>query len=187
MLKKQIFVVALIILLLFSCSKDGSKTQEITPANITFIMGDIQFKTVDGSWEAAEMGTGISKGDMVKSGAGSFCDIQVGDASVFRVKENTEIAMKNLYYDHATGQENSRIKISVGKLLVKPKKLLKTSSFEVETPSAVCGVRGTKFMIEASEDSTTKIVVSEGKVKVRKRIAAIDDKPIEEQSAEELK
>jgi hypothetical protein len=61
------------------------------------------------------------------------------------------------------------------KCFVSPKKLLKSEKFIIKTPTAVAGVRGTQFIVEADKKKTTRIKVFDGKVKVAKRIKKFDN------------
>jgi hypothetical protein len=70
--------------------------------------------------------------------------------------------------------ENTTLGLDVGKMLCKPKKLMKQESFLVKTPTAVAGVRGTKFTVEADAMKTTRIKVYDGRVKVIKRVDKLE-------------
>jgi hypothetical protein len=58
------------------------------------------------------------------------------------------------------------ISMPLGNIDCDVKKLSKKSSFQVRTPSAVAGVRGTKFGVSISPNGTATVTVSEGLVAV---------------------
>ena len=74
------------------------------------------------------------------------------------------------------GIESTTVDLDSGKMLCKPKKLIKSESFMVKTPTAVAGVRGTQFTVEADTNGTSRIKVFEGSVKVAKRVKELEAK-----------
>ena len=74
------------------------------------------------------------------------------------------------------GAEKTSLDLGEGRLLCKPKKLMKDDSFTVKTPTAIAAVRGTEFTVETDAAKTTRIKVYDGKVKVVKRVKPLEDK-----------
>lgn len=172
-IKRKILSILLIagMTMVLSCSKD--KTQNMNTALVTFLLGDVTFMDGD-KWKPAEPGITLLEQHRLKTGDASAADVQIGD-SVVRVKENSELILAALYKSELTGLEKNTLELTVGKVLVKPKKLMKGENFQVKTPTAVAGVRGTQFVVEASEARNTRVSVLEGKVKVSKRIKALEE------------
>ena len=159
------------ITMIFSCSKE--KSQNLNTALVTFLLGDVTYMDGD-QWKAAQPGMALMQQHRLKTGDDSAADVQIGE-SVVRVKENSELILATLYKSELTGLEKNTLELTIGKVLVKPKKLLKGESFQVKTPTAVAGVRGTQFVVEASKIRDTRVSVLEGKVKVAKRIKALEE------------
>ncbi|MGV7930357.1 MAG: PQQ-binding-like beta-propeller repeat protein [Spirochaetota bacterium] len=169
---------ALFVALSISCSK---KTENRSRAVITFIIGEVQaFR--DNAWGGVETGSELYQGDRIRTKGGSTVDVQIGQ-SVVRVKEKSEVALATLFMDRSTGSENTALELAVGTVLAKPRKLVKGESFMIKTPTAVAGVRGTMFMVEASAAKDTRVEVVDGRVQVSKRIAALEN--IESESVRE--
>jgi hypothetical protein len=122
---------------------------------------------------AVQIGDPVHEKDVIRTGADSFCDVKIGE-SLIRIKQNTRVLMSGLIRKEEA--ENVSIDLGAGKLLCKPKKLLKSESFLIRTPTAIAGVRGTQFTVEADANSTSRIKVFEGHVKVAKRIRYLDPK-----------
>jgi hypothetical protein len=146
---------------LLSCGKSGE-----TPARITFLIGDVK---VNGT--PAQPGEMLEANAQIITGEQSSCDLKVGE-SLIRIKESSSLILAQV---SAQGSpENTLLSLESGKMLCKPKKLLKDESFIVKTPTAVAGVRGTQFSVEADADKTTTFKVFEGEVKVAKRTAQLE-------------
>ena len=147
-----------------SCTQ---KEQDFAVA-VSFIIGDVSRNGVQLS-----IGEEILEGDVVATGGSSSCDIKSG-GSILRIKEKS--VMKFTKMDFQDGTEKTILGLDQGKLLCKPKKLLKDESFIVKTPTAVAAVRGTQFTVETDAKKTTRINVYDGKVKVARRAPSLDDK-----------
>jgi hypothetical protein len=133
---------------------------------ITFMIGDVKKNNV-----AVQIGDILKEKDTIQTGTDSFCDIKIGD-SLIRVKQKTKIVLSTLM--RLGGLDNTTMELGSGKILCKPKKLLKSETFLVKTPTAVAGVRGTQFIVEADANGTSRIKVFDGKVKVARRIKELD-------------
>lgn len=135
-------------------------------AMITFMIGDVTKNNA-----AVQIGDVIKEKDVIQTGAESFCDVKIGQ-SLIRVKQKTKIVLATLM--RQGGIENTAVDLDSGKMLCKPKKLIKSESFMVKTPTAVAGVRGTQFTVEADQNGTSRIKVFEGSVKVAKRVRELE-------------
>lgn len=154
----------LIITLCIAASGIYSCTKEVVDeyAIITFIIGDVKKNSA-----GVSMGDVIKEKDEIITAADSFCDVKIG-GSIIRIKENSKVIVSSLV--RKDDLESTTLGMDVGKMLCKPKKLIKSESFIVKTPTAVAGVRGTNFIVEADKLKTTRIKVFEGKVQIAKRI-----------------
>lgn len=135
-------------------------------ATVMFLIGSVTKNNV-----SVEIGETIKENDRLVTGAQSSCDLKIGE-SIIRIKENSTVLISQLTRKGAA--ENTALGLDVGKMLCKPKKLMKDESFLVKTPTAVAGVRGTKFTVEADTMKTTRIKVYDGKVKVIKRVDRLE-------------
>jgi hypothetical protein len=151
-----------------------TKQQVDDYATIAFSIGDVKKNS-----QPVNIGDVLNQNDVIETGTMSSCDIKIGD-SMIRIKENSKAILAQLL--RKDGIENTTLGLDVGKMICKPKKLLKNESFLVKTPTAVAGVRGTNFLVEADAQKTTRIKVFDGKVAVVKRVEAVEqhiDKIIE--------
>ncbi len=162
-MKRLVPVIIAAIALTIGCSK--FKAEEY--AMITFMIGDVTKNNA-----AVQIGDLVMEKDMIRTGADSLCDIKIGE-SLVRVKQKTGIILSGLV--KRARVENTAIELNTGKILCKPKKLIKSESFLVKTPTAIAGVRGTQFSVEADSNGTSRIKVFEGSVRVARRIMKLDD------------
>ncbi len=158
-----------IIALAFGC---GGKANQNT-GKLMFSVGEVTIKEANG-WVPAQEQMTLKKGNEIKTGAQSQCNIVIGTDSFISVKENSHLIIDNLFKD-VTGVEENSIELKVGKTIVNPKKLLKGDSFKIKTPTAVAAVRGTQFIIQNDPNNQLKIAVVTGKVELQRRIPALED------------
>ncbi|AXR60125.1 FecR family protein [Leptospira mayottensis] len=104
----------------------------------------------------------LNESDIILTNAGGVVDIGLTDSSVIRVKENSRLILKELRENNGS---QIKINLTAGRLLNVVEKEKKGSNFYVETPSAVAGVRGTSFEVNASQNESMVFVV-EGTVEV---------------------
>jgi hypothetical protein len=147
------------------------KESEDDYSTIIFYIGDVKKNSKE-----AEIGDIILQNDIITTGLQSSCDIKIG-GSIIRVKEKSNVKMSELY--RKDDIEKTTVDLDVGKLLCKAKKLSKSENFLVKTPTAVAGVRGTKFTVEADAQKTSRIKVFNGNVTVVKRVKQLEDTNIE--------
>lgn len=162
-MKKTILLTIAVAALLSGCSR--VRTDEY--AMITFMIGDVTKNNA-----VVQIGDVLKEKDVIQTGAESFCDIKIGD-SLIRVKQKTQVVMSSLI--RQGDLDKTTVDLNSGKMLCKPKKLIKSETFLVKTPTAVAGVRGTQFTVEADTNGTSRIKVFEGKVKVAKRVTELDE------------
>jgi len=157
---KRIIQTTLIIItvIAFGCGKETIDEH----ASISFMIGDVKINSVE-----AQIGDIIKQNDDIITGDNSFCDIRIGE-SIIRIKAQSSVKISTLIKNGNI--EDTELGLNSGKMLCKPKKLLKDENFMVKTPTAVAGVRGTQFAIEADKLKTTRIKVFNGEVKVARRI-----------------
>ena len=159
-MKKYMFALSAILtgLLIGGCSQKEADEY----AMVTFMIGDVKKNSAE-----VQIGDLIKENDMIVTADNSFCDIKIGE-SIIRIKSLSNVKIATLFKNGNI--ENTTLGLDSGKMLCKPKKLLKDENFFVKTPTAVAGVRGTQFAVETDKELTTRIKVFKGEVKVAKRV-----------------
>lgn len=135
-------------------------------AVIAALSGDVTIKKGGGSksYDAYES-MSLNQGDTVYTGASSSVTLNLsnGDADI-TLGENAEINVSDL--NTSDGNKKSKLKVWAGSMWVKVKSLAGSDDeFEVETPTAVMGVRGTQFFVTVDpKTGVIKMAVGAGKV-----------------------
>ncbi|ACI19327.1 FecR family protein [Dictyoglomus thermophilum] len=163
---KKILIFILIffsILPTLAFSQDSSKTRV---AIITYIKGNVYVKKLKSElWIPAKVKMELASGDKVWVHQNSQAILQFSDRSTLKLGSNTQLDILNLDYDKDTKKEVSIFKLLIGKIWATIDRLLSQGErVEVQTPTAVAGVRGTEWIQEVLEDGTTKIWTLRGVV-----------------------
>ncbi len=167
------------------CSKQDMTmdvAENVLKAKVTLVIGKAYILRDDRPAKIKiKKGLRILPNDVIITGKESGVNIVIVDRGIFKIKENSNVSLKNLTkVDDANNAVI--IKVTAGKIVLGLQKLRKNSTFEVETPTAVAGVRGTSFMVTVDEKETsafpyfvkvqkkenlvTKIAVLTGKVEL---------------------
>src|SRR3989304_1208836 len=156
----------LIIFLLFFISTPSWSAGNT--ASVSYLEGSA-FKSKDGKdWKPFMKGEFLGANESVKTGVRTRLELTLPDGSKVRFSENTLFKVESLLFTEE--ERGFEMKALFGKVwfnVKKFKKLMKISIFEVKTATAVAGVRGTTFRIDANEDLSSVVKVYEGEVGVK--------------------
>ncbi len=111
------------------------------------VKGQITLKAKSASEPVtAKIGSKVHEGDEITSGADSRAKIVMSDKNVFNLSPDSKIVIEK-YRNDAT-EKTVEIKVNSGKLRssLEQKYDGEKSQFNIKTPSAVAGVRGTDFV-----------------------------------------
>ena len=148
-----------LILLLF-CLPAIVHAQQPTAA-ITAITGDVMVSMQGAAFQTATVGDSLHAGDIIETGVGAGVVLLLSDGSELRLGQNTKIDITALTERPETKARVSRISLLYGKIraVLSPGHQKKDSSFHVDTPNAMVGVKFSQPIIEASYDPTTQTSV----------------------------
>ena len=138
--------ILLLVLILISCFAMSVFCQT---ARIINVDGRVDVMLKDRTdWQEAKEGLKLKRGDRVKTGRDAECDLAIdkNNENVVGVLEDSDIVI--------SFNGNEKIEIVNASLFIRLNKLPRNSTFEVKTPTAVCGARGTGFGIKAGKGST---------------------------------
>jgi hypothetical protein len=165
----SVVVFAAVLLLLSFCeaARAGVKLDSI--AKVASIEGEVLIqKGGKGDWSAAAEGAAVRVGDVVKTGAKSSCVLTWNLGNTVKLSAFTVMKVARMDKEPAAGAENSQLDLWAGGMHGRAKKLSDVnSSFEVHTPTAIAGVRGTKLAVEVGADESTDVKCLEGSVYVK--------------------
>ncbi len=113
-----------------------------------------KFTAVDGNVDVtppgkeavmANLGDQLNAGDIIRTKSKSKCEVTFLDGSILRLAENSRLRVSE--FSHDNGKRSATLDLFRGKIhnVVKTVAGTTGSKYEVRTPTAVCGVRGTQF------------------------------------------
>lgn len=166
---KKIIYAALIPFLVISlyCKKEAKVQRE----GVVNLMTGIVI-IIDGEKKsAAKVGDVVRQGMKVETGANSFADIYF-DENAVKILENSVVEISELELNMQEESEKTRFHVKKGKVFAKvARKLAKNDRFQVTTPTATAGVRGTEFLV-AEEKNKALVACLNGTVAVSSEVSA---------------
>jgi len=173
MRKKLLLILALTILVastVVGCGEGSPCPSTLTILSIT--EGEV-FVMKEGAddWGPAEQEMELEIGDKVKTGGNSSAEITFFDGSTMEMEAGTEIEILSLDIACDTGVTTLTLEQMIGTTISRVTAILDpASSYEVETPSGVVGVRGSGVKIQVFRDNlnyvdgTTLVTNLEGNI-----------------------
>lgn len=120
-------------------------------AVIIHLEGDVWVRCGDSpKWIPAKQGMRLSGKDYIRTGPNSQANLSVGISGRVRIKENTELFLKNLSTEVGDKSETVCLYLAMGEMTVDVKRLNEDSTFITETQTALIGVRGTIYNIRVA-------------------------------------
>ncbi len=110
-------------------------------------------------WIKAKKGMLLFEGDRLKTRELARAAVILDDGSIIRLNENTD-----LFFKVRQAKKKNRIKLLLGHLWAKVKKLDHGQELEIETPSAVAAIKGTEFELKVLPDGKVRLIVWDGLV-----------------------
>jgi hypothetical protein len=111
----------------------------------------------------AVYGMELTWNDVVQTDPNGRVRVRMIDDSLLSIGANSELRITA----HDSKSHKTQIELGYGLLRAQIKKLAAGEVFEVRTPTAVAGVIGTDFGIDASDPQHVKFICLEGRVQIR--------------------
>ncbi len=140
------------------------KIPEIPKVKVTAIIGEGRVKR-SGSKEYVSIKKGdyLHPYDEMVTSVDSRAQLELEDKSVVQVKPETSIILKESFCKEGSSGIKTIFQLLHGVIFFKGTKTT-NSEFEIDTPEVACGVRGTQFRTECSQDEVSRASVFEGMV-----------------------
>jgi len=134
---KRLIVAVLFISITFAFVVSQANAQMLDNPVIVYAEGTVTVN-ITGTFEPAEKGKVLDGSSIIKTSADSYCDIAFDSAkkNIISIGPNSEVN---------AGQFNNKVKLLKGRVFAQLDGLKKGSTFEVETPVAIAGARGTAW------------------------------------------
>jgi hypothetical protein len=139
--------------------------QEHQVGRIAFYSGDTQVKRAkEEVWKQVEVNMSVYYGDTIRTRKNSMVEIDLVDGGSFKIYPNTEIALNTII---SPVERRNSFLLFFGRIWMKISKYAaRLKGYEIQTPTAVAGVRGTELGIASYDDGTTLVHVAAGRVAV---------------------
>ena len=126
----------------------------------------IHGKSIRGYW--AKKGLPLYKGDTIVTQKKARISFKMNDKSIMTLSSNTKLVINESIYKPKKKRRSSFFGLALGKARFFVTKLLnfKRSEFKVKTRTAVCGVRGSDFIIVATEKLTEVTALADTELEV---------------------
>lgn len=159
-----ILATAAILILNFNCKKEDETVH--LKGLINFKAGKVILTDMEGKIRDAAIGDEIIQGMKIETiGEKSFVDIYIGDY-IIKVIGDTVVEIDKLFENAVSGNRQVNLKMEKGTLFSRIKrKLARGDVYEIRTPTATAGVRGTDFLV-TEEDGKANVACLEGLVAV---------------------
>jgi ferric-dicitrate binding protein FerR (iron transport regulator) len=137
-------------------------------ARVTFLRPQAySAAAVQGPWQLLQQGDRVSPGTVLKTDAQGLLELTLPDGSVIRLGPDTQYQIESAAF---AGKKRSGFsaRLFFGRMWAKVSRLTSSAkgAFDVSIPTAVVGVRGTTYNIDANADKSAEISVFEGRVGV---------------------
>lgn len=132
------------------------------------VKGDVRVKTSQSSEvKKARVGDKVFPKDQIQTGKDSRAKIVMIDTNEINISPDTELIIEGYEFKPEQNKKTALLNVLSGKIRSKVNQKYDgtTNKFEVRTPSAVAGVRGTDFFTSFNRETrATQVLTFEGKV-----------------------
>jgi hypothetical protein len=166
-----IFLCLSVVITNLSCKKEAP-----TEAIATFIVGEVKLLRQNEAPRQVKYADKMASQDIIKTGKNSFFAFQVGNSAIIRITANTTVLIESMLTDNT-----NKLFLKQGRVIESVKKLTKSSTYEVRTPTAIAAVRGTEFGVSYNNGQSV-VPVKGGIVKVQRvtrEKGAVEERMIE--------
>jgi hypothetical protein len=126
---------------------------DITNFKAVNMQGDAKIQIPGGQIVDVELNKDYPFGSTVQTGRNSFLDLELSEGNTFRLLARTKLVVG----EDAKNPKLKQLKLETGSVNVKLDNYPKDHKLQVETPTAVCGAVGTRFIVEFESDENETI------------------------------
>jgi hypothetical protein len=127
--------------------------------------------------EKAKVGVQLFEGDTIVTKEMGKADILLDDGSMVRLRENTNLVLK----DKKPGKSKGRLQVLLGRIWAKI--TTRENLLEIETPSAVAAIKGTAVELIVLQNGNTTLIVWDGLVEFMNELGKVLVKAAQESQA----
>lgn len=124
-------------------------------AAVSNARGEVRiYKKGADDWRPVKVHEIFQEGDKLQTGANGTAEIRSGNGNIIILLANAELEAVTLAFDEKNGTYENTYKAEMGKIKAVVEKLGTNSKFQIKTPTAICGVRGTVMYLDIQPNST---------------------------------
>lgn len=133
-------------------------------AEVTYLVRPVEVKRKGvARFVPLKLGDQVHAGDVIRTGFGGRVEITISEKRVFRVGQASEVELPELEDDKDKGIR-AKFNLLLGRFwagIIRPIKSTQTEKFQVQTATAVIGVKGTQFGVDydKKEDASQVLVI----------------------------
>jgi hypothetical protein len=143
----------------------GQNAPPSADGKVILAHGDVVIRNAEASVKATP-GAVVHQGDQIRTGYDGGVRLLLGGNAVVDLAANTSMVVTRA----GGASSETKLKVWSGRMWARVSSLFGGGSkFEVESPNAVAGVRGTEFVFDVAPDGGTEVTVLEGAVVVTAR------------------
>ncbi|MCM8774860.1 MAG: FecR domain-containing protein [Candidatus Omnitrophica bacterium] len=125
-------------------SVEVTKDREMTRAVVMKISGSVRVQPNHSKdWHLPNIKEVLYPGDKIETGENGSVEISLDNGHIIELRPKTQMMIRILSRNPKTGEYKNLFESEFGRIRAKLRQITPGSSFEVQTPTAVCGVRGT--------------------------------------------
>jgi len=132
---------------------------EALDAKVTFIQGKSQI-----NYAPVKLNQLVKEKDYIATTTGKL-EITLSTGTIIRIGENTTVHFEKLV--EVNGSRKVGLKVVLGKIWTKVKKLTGNDEYNVSFRTGTAGVRGTVYRVDQMQDNSADLFVYEGSVEVK--------------------
>lgn len=119
---------------------------------------------VSGEVENLRHRTDVWSNEIVRTGGQAITTLLFLDRTTLYVSNNSEVVLDRFVYDDETETGQAAINFTKGTFRFVTGKMTNKDGFELRTPTAAIGIRGTDFKVSVAPNGTTTVSVLAGEV-----------------------
>ncbi|NLT95538.1 MAG: hypothetical protein GXW85_08450 [Clostridia bacterium] len=135
-------------------------------AKITAVQGDVKVLRAGGEKTfPAFKGMGLTQGDTIITGKDGRVTLELAEDKELKVGENSRVMISELVQSSENNADKTSLNLKAGQVYTNVKSQLSAGAkYEIRTPTAVMGVRGTQFFVTLASGGQAAVVTLEGRV-----------------------
>jgi hypothetical protein len=127
--------------------------------SVAALEGSAEARRPGGEWTVLAAGDDVHVGDELRTGAASKLKVLFRDESILTLAAETQLSIDEQILDPSGGTSLFTLLLGTVRALVSDRYEADGATFEVRTPTAVVGVRGTGFIVSYDPGTEETVVV----------------------------